>query len=171
MKNWSLQIVEYSLTQYTYAGEEEDDAAFEAPKIYEAISTLEQLRSRLELNQGMYNEAIRGASMDLVFFKVLFTKDFICFVKVPNKTGFYCNNLFIGCNGSFSTNISDIEYSTWQRPVGRSGWKWQAITYQTCFIYRRIQDFSNHTDKVGIGFMQKNFLQLKLSHSSLEVCG
>jgi len=52
------------------SGEEEDDAAFEAPKIYEAIESLDQLKTRLEINQGMYNEAIRGASMDLVFFKV-----------------------------------------------------------------------------------------------------
>uniref|UniRef100_H2ZG63 Uncharacterized protein n=1 Tax=Ciona savignyi TaxID=51511 RepID=H2ZG63_CIOSA len=50
-------------------GEEDDDAGFEAPKIYEPIESYEQLQGRLELNQASYNELIRGASMDLVFFK------------------------------------------------------------------------------------------------------
>nr|XP_018669928.1 dynein heavy chain 5, axonemal-like isoform X1 [Ciona intestinalis]XP_026692815.1 dynein heavy chain 5, axonemal-like isoform X1 [Ciona intestinalis] len=50
-------------------GEEDDDAGFEAPKIYEPIESLEQLGGRLEVFQASYNELIRGASMDLVFFR------------------------------------------------------------------------------------------------------
>ena len=51
-------------------GEEEDDAALEAPKIYEPIESLEQVRGRLQMQQAMFNEATRGSSMDLVFFRV-----------------------------------------------------------------------------------------------------
>ena len=51
-------------------GEEEDDAAFEAPKVYEPVESLEQVSARLQMQQTMYNEAVRGSAMDLVFFRV-----------------------------------------------------------------------------------------------------
>ncbi|CAH8594477.1 unnamed protein product [Schistosoma turkestanicum] len=50
-------------------GEEADDADFEAPKIYEPIISFEQLSDRLKMLMQMYNEAIRGGKLDLVFFK------------------------------------------------------------------------------------------------------
>jgi len=55
---------------FDFIGEEEDDAAFEAPKIYEPIDSLEQVSGRLQMQQTMYNEATRGSAMDLVFFRV-----------------------------------------------------------------------------------------------------
>ena len=51
-------------------GEEPDDADLDAPKVYEMIETFEQLSDRLISYQQQYNETIRGAAMDLVFFKV-----------------------------------------------------------------------------------------------------
>ena len=50
-------------------GEEPDDATFEAPKIYESIEVKTQLPTKLRSYQEMYNETVRGAGMDLVFFK------------------------------------------------------------------------------------------------------
>lgn len=50
-------------------GEEADDADLEAPKIYEPIPSLDFLAERLKSYQELYNESIRGAKMDLVFFK------------------------------------------------------------------------------------------------------
>nr|XP_006825999.1 PREDICTED: dynein heavy chain 5, axonemal [Saccoglossus kowalevskii] len=50
-------------------GDEPDDADLEAPKIYEPISSYEQLEDRLINFMALYNETIRGANMDLVFFK------------------------------------------------------------------------------------------------------
>lgn len=58
-------------TRCDCAGEETEDATFEAPKIYEPIPSLEGLAERLTSYQEQYNESIRGAKMDLVFFKVL----------------------------------------------------------------------------------------------------
>ena len=50
-------------------GDEPDDADFDMPKIYEPVASLEVLEERLQMFMGQYNESIRGANMDLVFFK------------------------------------------------------------------------------------------------------
>ena len=52
------------------AGEEPEDADLDSPKVYEPINTLDVVVDRLKAFQQQYNETIRGASMDLVFFKV-----------------------------------------------------------------------------------------------------
>uniref|UniRef100_A0A8P4K4W9 AAA+ ATPase domain-containing protein n=1 Tax=Dicentrarchus labrax TaxID=13489 RepID=A0A8P4K4W9_DICLA len=44
-------------------GEEEDDACFDAPKIYELF-----LSEKLMMYQAQHNEVVRGSSLDLVFF-------------------------------------------------------------------------------------------------------
>lgn len=64
-------------------GEEADDADLEAPKIYEPIPSLDFLAERLKSYQELYNESIRGAKMDLVFFKVSwmdYSLFFKCFI-------------------------------------------------------------------------------------------
>jgi dynein heavy chain len=42
----------------------------EAPKVYESIGTFDNLKERLKMFMGSYNEAIRGGRLDLVFFRV-----------------------------------------------------------------------------------------------------
>jgi len=51
-------------------GEEGEETEVESPKIYEPIGSFKELSDRLEMHQQQYNESIRGAKMDLVFFKV-----------------------------------------------------------------------------------------------------
>ena len=41
----------------------------EAPKIYEAVPSLDALRDRLIMFMGQYNESVRAGKLDLVFFK------------------------------------------------------------------------------------------------------
>jgi len=53
-----------------FTGEEGEETEVESPKIYEPIGSFKELSDRLEMHQQQYNESIRGAKMDLVFFKV-----------------------------------------------------------------------------------------------------
>lgn len=55
---------------FVESGDEGDDAELEAPKIYEPITSFQQLSDRLSAFEGQYNELVRGSQMDLVFFKV-----------------------------------------------------------------------------------------------------
>ncbi|XP_070548103.1 dynein axonemal heavy chain 8-like [Ptychodera flava] len=50
-------------------GEEPEDADLEAPKIYEEVPSYEFLSDKLQLYMSQYNDTVRGAHMDLVFFK------------------------------------------------------------------------------------------------------
>lgn len=50
-------------------GDEPEDADFDSPKIYEAAESFEVLEERLQMFMAQYNESVRGAGMDLVFFK------------------------------------------------------------------------------------------------------
>ena len=58
-------------------GEEPDDADLDAPKIYDPIESYEQLAEKLTMYMAMYNETIRGANMDLVFFKVRYITELV----------------------------------------------------------------------------------------------
>lgn len=49
-------------------GEEGEEADMELPKVYEPVYNMEELRERLEMFLSQFNEMVRGAGMDLVFF-------------------------------------------------------------------------------------------------------
>uniref|UniRef100_A0A2I3GCS9 Dynein axonemal heavy chain 5 n=1 Tax=Nomascus leucogenys TaxID=61853 RepID=A0A2I3GCS9_NOMLE len=50
------------------AGETSEEADAETPKIYEPIESFIHLKERLSMFLQLYNESIRGAGMDMVFF-------------------------------------------------------------------------------------------------------
>lgn len=49
-------------------GEEGEDADMELPKVYEPVLNFNELRERLDMFLAQFNEMVRGAGMDLVFF-------------------------------------------------------------------------------------------------------
>jgi dynein heavy chain len=49
-------------------GEEGEDADMELPKVYEPVADWSALKERLEMFLSQFNEMVRGAGMDLVFF-------------------------------------------------------------------------------------------------------
>lgn len=50
-------------------GEEPEDSDLDLPKVYEPMESFESLKERLNMFLSLYNESIRGASMDMVFFQ------------------------------------------------------------------------------------------------------
>lgn len=49
-------------------GETSEEADAEMPKIYEPVESFDHLKERLNMFLQLYNESIRGAGVDLVFF-------------------------------------------------------------------------------------------------------
>ena len=66
---YSLLIVKYCFRDAPEpTGDEGEDTDMEMPHIYEPIPSFDALEERLKMFLVQYNEMVRGAGMDLVFF-------------------------------------------------------------------------------------------------------
>eukprot|EP00052_Salpingoeca_macrocollata_P029607 m.302067 g.302067 ORF g.302067 m.302067 type:complete len:4524 (+) comp22998_c0_seq7:51-13622(+) len=103
-------------------GEEGDDADLEAPKVYEMVASLDVLREKLLEYQILYNESVRGAKMDLVFFRdcLVHMVRVSRIIRTPQG-----NALLVGVGGSGKQSVTRLatsiaRYSIFQIQLSRS---------------------------------------------------
>ncbi|CAG5978557.1 unnamed protein product [Menidia menidia] len=86
-------------------GEEEEDACFDAPKIYELVPDFQFLSDKLMMYQAQHNEVVRGSSLDLVFFKDAMTHLVKISRIIRTDSG---NALLVGVGGSGKQSLTRL---------------------------------------------------------------
>ena len=69
MVKTSFYFVDFMRDAPEPTGDETEETDMELPKVYEPVTSLEDLQERLTMFLGQYNEMVRGHGMDLVFFQ------------------------------------------------------------------------------------------------------
>ncbi|XP_058453053.1 dynein axonemal heavy chain 8 [Malaya genurostris] len=86
-------------------GEEAEDVSLEAPKLYEEIPSFEETTARVKMFMEQFNEQIRGAAMDLVFFRDALIHLMIISRIIRTPGG---NALLVGVGGSGKQSLTRL---------------------------------------------------------------
>ena len=103
-------------------GEEDGDTENELPKVYEPILSFKVISDRLNFFLDQYNDIMRGANMDLVFFDDAITH-LIKIARVLRNPG--GNIMLVGVGGSGKQSLTKLSsfiagYKTFQIAITRS---------------------------------------------------
>ncbi|GBP33369.1 Dynein heavy chain 8, axonemal [Eumeta japonica] len=103
-------------------GDEDEDFSIEAPKVYEELPSWEFVLMKLHQFQELYNEQIRGSSLDLVFFLDAMIHLFIISRVINTPRG---NALLVGVGGSGKQSLTKLasfiaNYNFYQITLTRS---------------------------------------------------
>ena len=86
-------------------GEEVEDADMELPKIYEPVENFKGIEERLKVFLEQYNDILRGANMDLVFFPDAIINLIKISRIIRNPGG---NGMLVGVGGSGKQSLTKL---------------------------------------------------------------